>query len=281
MPALAARSCRQATAFGLRLRAFPHHLADMKALLAILAGLLLPGAAFAAGEVLIVADEILAMEVLAAKLKAQEGVVSRIVTQTNMPADLAAFAAVAVYIHRDLSAVAERALIQYTEAGGKLIALHHSISSGKRKNKDWFRFLGVSLPEGDFSQGGYKWTEGVTLDIVNLAPDHFITTHKVSYPERIAFKTSASAGEEKAMPGFTLRDSEVYLNHVLAEARTLLLGLRYTDAKSGQVYMQSHAGWVKPSGKGWIIYLLPGHSVRDFENLAYGRIVLNAVIWKP
>lgn len=251
----------------------------MRTLLVLLAWLGFSGALFGAGEVLIVADEFPAMEVLSARLKTDADVTARIVAQTNLPAELAPFPAVIVYIHRDLQPTAERALIDYTLAGGKLIALHHSISSGKRKNKDWFRFLGVTLPTGPVSAGGYQWTEGVTLSLVNLAPDHFITTHKITYPERIPF---APPGEsERRLPGFTLTESEVYLNHVLSGPRTLLLGLKYTDAKTGQVYQQRHAGWLKPAGKGWIIYLMAGHSARDFEDPVYGRIVSNAVIWKP
>jgi type 1 glutamine amidotransferase len=61
----------------------------------------------------------------------------------------------------------------------------------------------------------------------------------------------------------------------------LLMGLKYTDAKTGTTYTQDRSGWVKPAGKGWVIYLMPGHTQKDFENPAYGRIVLNAIIWKP
>jgi Trehalose utilisation len=240
----------------------------------------LPVKIFADNEVLIVADEFPAMQVLAGKLKAEENVTSQIVAQTNMPADWSRFAAALVYIHRDLSEPAEKAFIAYAKSGGKLVVLHHTISSGKRRNKEWFPFLGVALPEGDVSQGGYQWTEGVTLDIVNLAPNHFITTNKVNYPAQIVFQTADSAAE-KTLPGFTLTNSEVYLNHVLSGPRTLLLGLKYTDARTGKLYMQSHAGWVMPSGKGWTIYLMSGHSARDFENPAFARIVANAVIWKP
>jgi type 1 glutamine amidotransferase len=46
-------------------------------------------------------------------------------------------------------------------------------------------------------------------------------------------------------------------------------------------YMQNTAGWIRLAGKGWIIYLSPGHSMKDFENPTYSRIVLNAVIFKP
>ncbi len=243
--------------------------------------LLLNWDAFGASEVLIVADEFPAMEVLAAKLKAEENIASKIVWQTNLPADLSGFAAVIVYIHRNLEEPAENAFIAYAKAGGKLIAVHHSISSGKRKNKQWFPFLGVSLPEGDVTQGGYKWIEPVNLEVVNLVPEHFITTHRVKYPAQIPYRAEPGQGSERSLPGFTLKESEVYLNHVLTGPHTLLLGLKYADRKSGKVYMQNHAGWLKPAGKGWLIYLLPGHSALDFQDPTYARIVLNAVVFQP
>jgi len=236
--------------------------------------------ASAATEVLIVADEFPAMQVLAGKLKAQEGITSRIVAQTNMPADLSSFAAVVVYIHLKLEASAERAFVTYTEAGGKLIPLHHSISSGKRKNTWWFKFLGVTLPEGDVARGGYKWIEPVTLDWVNLAPDHFLMTNRVSYPKSIAYVREGAVGEQR-LPGFTLKDSEVYLNHALTGRRTVLMGLKYTDPKTGRSFMQDRAGWLKRAGKGWIIYFQAGHSAADFEVPAYARILANAVIYQP
>ena len=249
--------------------------------LATLTCLFFTSSLFAANEVLIVPDEFPAMEHVAARLQSEENISSQLVWQTNLPPDLSPFSAVVVYIHRDLKPTAEQAFIEYTQAGGKLIVLHHSISSGKRKNKDWFKFLGVTLPEADVDAGGYKWIEGVTQQIVNLAPDHFITTHKVVYPEQVAFK-SASDTKERTLPGVTLNESEVYINHILAEDKTRarLLGFKYTDRNSGKTYMQTQSGWVKPSGKGWIVYLQPGHSLHDLKNPVYERIVLNAVIWK-
>ena len=59
------------------------------------------------------------------------------------------------------------------------------------------------------------------------------------------------------------------------------MGLKYRDAKTGVEYSQNAAGWIKRSGKGWTIYLMPGHSLRDLEEPAYLRIVLNAVVFRP
>ena len=236
---------------------------------------------YAFADVLIVADEFPAMQVLAEKLKSEENISSKVIAQKDLPENLSAFKAVAVYIHKDLAESAENAFIAYALGGGRLILLHHSISSGKRKNAHWFSFLGVSLPEGDVNHGGYKWIEGVSLDLVNLNPNHFIMTNKVTYPEHIAYKSSNASIPGGDLAGFKLNDSEVYLNHVLDPSRTLLMGLKYIDEKSGNLFMQSHAAWIKIAGKGTVIYLMPGHTKRDFDNPTYSRIVLNAFIYKP
>ena len=253
----------------------------MRILLVLLGTLLIRCNLFAAAPVLIIADEFPAMQYVADKLKSEENISAQVVWQTNLPPDLSVFSAVLFYVHRELKEAPEKAMIAYAQGGGKLIVLHHSISSGKRKNQDWFKFLGVTLPEGDVTTGGYKWIEGISQQIVNLAPDHFITTHKVSYPEKIAFKAGSS--EERTIPGVTLNESEVYLDHLLEadSTRKTLLGLKYHDKDSDKTYMQTHAGWLKPAGKGWIIYLQPGHSLHDLKNPTYERILLNALIWKP
>jgi len=243
---------------------------------------LLPFIAGSAGaEVLIVADEFPAMEVVAGKLKSEEQIPSKLISQKELPASLAPYQAVIVYIHGALSEKAEEAFIDYTRAGGKLVLLHHSISSGKRKNAHWFSFLGVSLPEGDLANGGYKWIEGVAFDLLNLQPNHFIMANKVVYPEQVSCTNFAAVPGERRLAGFRLEHTEVYLNHKHIEPRTLLMGLKYVDAPSGKTYLHEQAGWLKPAGKGSIIYFMPGHTKEDFENAVYGRIVLNAVIYRP
>ena len=76
---------------------------------------------FAAGDVLIVADEFPAMETLSARLKSGAGVATTIVKQTEMPDGLPRYQAVIVYIHRSLDEAAEKALIAYANGGGRLI----------------------------------------------------------------------------------------------------------------------------------------------------------------
>jgi hypothetical protein len=231
------------------------------------------------GQVLIVADEFPAMEVLAKALKDQEGIHSTIVQQTEMPESLSSYQAVIVYIHRELLAGPEEAFINYTRQGGKLILLHHTLSSAKRSNAHWFGFLGFDILKKDVNEGGYKWIEGVDMQVVNLAPKHFITSNKVKYEAKFPYQREA-AGRTKRLPGFALRDTEVYLNHVYHSPRTILLGFSYRD-ETGKVWMQDRSAWCMPSGKGWLFYAQPGHTAQDFENPVYARILVNAVIYRP
>jgi hypothetical protein len=240
----------------------------------LLLGLALIGGVSLRAEVLIVADEFPAMEVVAMRLKVEGNTSSKLLDQQHLPSNLARFQAVVVYIHKGLETAAERAFIRYAEEGGRLVLLHHSISSGKRQNRDWFNFLGVELPTGDLSAGGYKWIEGVNVTYFNLSDTSPVMTQQVPYPETVAVTVDNNT---RTLPGFTLKDTEVYLNHALKGPHTLLLGLKYTDAKSGQTWTQETAGWRRAAKKGWVFYFMPGHSTHDFEDPTYGRMVVNAL----
>ena len=253
----------------------------IRSLLLLMGSLAGVGTASAA-DVLIVADEFPAMHFLADVLKSEENLSTLVVAQDELPAELGAFRAVVVYIHGELRPPIEESLIRYTRRGGKLIVLHHSISSGKRKNREWFAFLGIALPTGDLAAGGYHWIEPATFDLVNLAPDHFITTHKVDYPAHLPFRLPDEPYPPPERPAFTLTGSEVYLNHTFTAPRTVLLGFQYVDDRNGgKVYQQNTAGWIMAAGQGLVIYLKAGHSRSDFEHPTYLRIVLNAVVFRP
>jgi hypothetical protein len=241
---------------------------------------LLAGRAWAA-QVLVVADEFPAMEVLGAALRAKASAEVQLVAQTNLPPQLRGYAALIVYIHGRLGAPAEQAFLEYANAGGKLVLLHHSISSGKRQNRDWFPALGVELPEGEPAQGGYKWTEPADLILVNLAPEHYVTTHQVTYPEQVPYRREAEGAAETPLPGFTLPHSEVYLNHQLTGKRTVLMGFKYIEPATGRVWMQDRAAWYKPLGKGWVFYFKAGHSAQDFRHATYAQVLANVVTFQP
>jgi hypothetical protein len=217
-----------------------------------------------ATDALIVCDEVPAMKVLARELEQRAHFTSEIVSQDHLPASLSGYKAVLVYIHKDIAEAAEKAFIDYAKGGGKLVLLHHSISSGKRKNKYWLPFLGVELPNKPFEEGGYKYIDPVSFEIVNLAPTNPITTKGVKYPKHDPAR-------------FELRDTEIYLNHVLTGPRTILLGLQYLETKSGKLYSQSTTGWYRPAEKGGVYYFMAGHRAEDFESPVYAQIIANAV----
>lgn len=232
-----------------------------------------------AQSVLIVADEIPAMQVLSKALKAMEGINTRVVFQNDLPTSLTNYRAVIVYIHKDIDAGAEKAFIQYAKNGGKLIILHHSISSAKRKNAEWFSFLGLDLPKKDVNQGGYQYVGDISMEVVNLAPAHFITSNKITYDTSFAYIREGES-EEKQLPGFELYNTEAFLNHDLQKPRTILLGFKMKDT-TGKVWMQDRSAWCMTVEKGWVFYSQPGHRASDFENPIYARIIANAVIYTP
>ena len=97
-------------------------------------------------RVLIIQDELPQMEVLSDFISENgENIDIQIVDQDHLPGSMAGYDAVIVYIHRELFENTEQWIIDYTKKGGRFICLHHSISSGKAKNKNYFPFLGIRL----------------------------------------------------------------------------------------------------------------------------------------
>jgi hypothetical protein len=215
-----------------------------------------------AADILMVADEIPAMETLAKQLKTRTGKTSEIVTQDKLPPSLSTYPVVMVYIHKSIGEPPEKAFIAYAKGGGKLFLLHHSISSGKRENKEWFPFLGISLPTTPYAEGGYKYFDPADFEVLNLAPRHYITTHKIKSTGNLLFEAN---------------DTEVYLNHVFSGPRTTLMGIKYTDKTTGKVYEQPTAGWYRPAEKGMVFYFMVGHKATDWDIPVYAQIVANAV----
>jgi hypothetical protein len=126
----------------------------------------------------------------------------------------------------------------------------------------------------------------VSFDVVNLMPGNYVTSHHVRYDESVPYTdpipgTGESPATEHTLPGTRCDDTEVYLNHNLMGARTLLLGLEYRDPVTGKVYMQNTAGWFMDAGKGFVFYFMAGHRAEAFKNQAYAQILINAVEYHP
>ena len=61
------------------------------------------------------------------------------------------------------------------------------------------------------------------MEVINLAPEHFITSHKITYDASFAY-TREGQSEENNLPGFVLDYTEAFLNHDLQKPRTILMG---------------------------------------------------------
>ena len=232
--------------------------------------------------VLIIQDERPQMDVLAKFLTEKGKLPATVVDQQSLPKQLSAYKAVIVFIHRELHEQTEHAIINYTKAGGRLICLHHSISSKKAENKFYFDFLGMQLNKGPMENGGYAW-KASRWTLVNLNKKHYITNHNIKWNQQVTYSSSDQPAVEKSYPGIDLKeDSEVFINHRFTDGRekTVLCGLIYTDKATGKTYMQDRGVWIKQQDNGTVVYLMPGHCKSDYENKNIARMVLNAVNWQ-
>jgi len=231
-------------------------------------------------QVLIIHDERPQMQVLASYLRETGHLNVKIVQKDSLVQDLKSYRAVIVFIHKELPEKVEIPLIDYTKNGGRLIALHHTISSAKRKNKFFLDFLGIELPQAKVEDGGYGYREGVTLELINLNPHHFITSHDITWPQKTSYQSSDSPNVEKLYPCIKLFDTEGYINHTFTDGRekTVLCGIKFQDPKNKEWYMQDRGAWYKPHGKGTIFYFMPGHRVSDYENKSVAQMILNAIL---
>ncbi|HPI72034.1 MAG TPA: ThuA domain-containing protein [bacterium] len=238
----------------------------------------LANAVGAAEPVLIIKDELPQMQVLADYLNKKGGLEAELTDQERMPAELSSYRAVILYVHRRLLERTELAMIRYARQGGRLIVLHHSISSGKRANRHWFDFLNIRLANAPLEKGGYAYREPVTVQMINLAPDHYITSHNLVWPETADYDSLPAPA-----PAVTLTHTEVYLNHTFTNEteKQALCGFKYFDQASGRWYQQARSAWLQKTGQGYLFYFMFGHKNNDFENPVIAQLLLNSLTWQP
>lgn len=235
----------------------------------------------ATNRLLIVADEWEPMGVLTDYLQAVGDYQVTYVEQDGPDHDLTQFAAIFVYVHKPLAAHVEDALIDYTLEGGRLIVLHHAIASAKVANPKWLDFLGIYIAPRDDPAHPWRVVNG-THTLVNLQPNHYITTHKVTYDRVIDYTSSDAPSVPGSFPALTLTETEVFLNQHFTDgrAKTVLFGFHIIDPESGEIYMQDRSGWYKAADNGWLFYLQPGHAASDFQDPNFAQIVLNCLQWE-
>lgn len=246
-----------------------------------LLGLASPAAEAAARKALIVCDETPQMEALAKFLRDRGGYETRTVTQEDCPDSLLEYRGVFNFVHGSLTEKVEDALIAYAFAGGRLITLHHGISSSKMLNKKWLRFCGVGLFRKDRDEGGWSVLGNIKAELVNLRVGHYITTHRIEYDGTTRYTPSDSPSIEQECPVLRFPRSEVFLNQHFTDGRekTVLFGVKGKDPETAKVYMQDRGGWFQRKGKGWAFYLQAGHATSDFQNRSYCQILLNCLDW--
>lgn len=234
-------------------------------------------------QLLIVADEWPQMKVLGKFLEEKGKYEITMVEQEKMPEDLSNYEAIFQFIHSDMHDQTAAALIDYTNAGGRLVVLHHGISSKKKKTKGWYEFLGVNLDMSENAHFRYEWLKPVPFTLVNLRPGHYITSHNVNYTHTVQYRSSDEPSEMIELPAMNFEGSEVFINHQFTDGRekTVFLGFLFEDQRTGKTVMQDRSGWYKKAGDGILFYIHPGDVPSDFENRDYCQIILNSLHYKP
>jgi hypothetical protein len=237
----------------------------------------------AAAPLVIVADEWKPMDALAEFLANTAGYRVEKVGKDALPADLAARPAVFMYIHSKMDADTEKALVDYAAGGGRLIILHHGIASARVANPLWLRMTGIGILPRNDPKAPWRVVGNTTHTLVNLAPGHHITSHKVAYDREAEYTSPDDAARSGKRQAIDLPKTEVFLNQQFTDgdAKTVLFGSACTDPETGESFMQDRGGWLKAWEKGWVIYLQPGHAESDFRNGAFLQIIWNTLTWTP
>jgi len=237
----------------------------------------------AAGRALIVCDERVQMEALAKFLRNEGKLEIEIVDQDSFSTATAGCRAIIDFVHKPFSERVERALMDFAENGGRVISIHHSISSSKRQNKYWLGFCGMVLPTSRREQGGWHVVGNTTAVLVNLRPGHYITSHNVKYAKTTTYASSDILKAERILPALDFPLSEVFLGQQITDMRQkeMLFGLKCFDPKTSETIMVDRGGWYQRKGRGWHFYFQVGHATSDFQNPAHCQILLNAVTWQP
>lgn len=202
-------------------------------------------------------------------------------TAAEAPDDFTSYDAGFAYVHQTLCQRLEQSLVRYVRQGGRLIALHHALASAKMHNPTWLELAGLHIAPPDADCYAWRVVPGVTHYLVNLRPDHYITSNKVQYDHHIEYTSSDAPSLPGRFPALSLPDTEVFLNQHFTDgrARTVLFGSRCADPETGRTSMQDRGGWIRRGGDGLLIYLQPGHTGNDFRHAGFRQILSNCLTW--
>lgn len=232
-----------------------------------------PELVMAQERVLLVADEWPPMHVLAHFLESTAHFEVDTANQEDLRTDLSEFDHMFMYVHKVLQKEVESRLIDYTEKGGNLIVLHHGIASAKLNNPGWLDFVGVDLYPRDSKENAWDVLHDTAHTMVNLAPDHFITSQNISYQKSSYFSSGDWDNQAGNFPCFTLDSTEIFVNQIFnpEKQHVVLFGVAEIQ--------QPTSGWYRKAGKGWLFYYQAGHQISDFENPHFKQVLLNTLEW--
>ncbi len=202
-------------------------------------------------------------------------------------------------------------IIAFCEKGGKVIALHHNVSSVMLRRPEWLAFTDVDIKKGE--KNPYPWSviEGGDLFLLQLnsedkimkgvvlegdAPElnQLAELQGLKPPENIHLEGDkrivsfeippeihAEVDALPRAPALVFKKSEYFINLVLNPNpnRELLFAAYFEDPESGRRYFSANGAWKLPRGEGVLYYFMPGHSTWDFTE-EYCKILRNCLLEK-
>lgn len=187
------------------------------------------------------------------------------------------------------------ALKTFCMNGGTLVALHHNVSSMMLRQPAWLEFVNVSITKGDVP---HPWgtIEGGDNYLYNLAHGNPITSLDLAYDSSAPSITSFNqelglagfhddpskkiisheiSGEDMEKSSMVEQEStikipcsEYFINLVLNPEpdRKLLFAIFYRDDVKKRHYISANGGWMARRGDGMLFYLMPGHSIGEYND---------------
>lgn len=206
-------------------------------------------------------------------------------------------ACVIVYNKNLMGRLNVKAIKKYCAQGGKVITLHHNVSSMMLRRPEWLDFVQVYIKRGDDAEYPWSVIEGGDLYLTNLQPNSEITTEGIEYdaevpelnlredPSKMVLthelkgEAKTEYQERKKEPAIEFKKSEYFINHVPLPnpQRTLLFGVYFKDPESGRMFISNNGGWKMPYKKGMIYYFMPGHAIHDYHQ-QYCSIIKNCIL---
>ena len=155
--------------------------------------------------------------------------------------------------------------------GGGVISFHHGIyrTGGKESMQD---LLGAE------AVGSVPWDTVEGQNVINVAPEHFVTSYGVDYPNTVSYQDSANGVPAGDYPVFNNTPDERYPNFSLLPAAgeiEVLFASDYDSTTHLLGYLERRPEWA-----GVVVVYQPGeYQPNALEPGNNFQILLNAVVY--